>query len=398
MNRKKKLHVALITPSFPTNKNSISGVFVERLASHIAKHVKLEVYTPADNEDSKYTHHELYSLHTFHYAPTTWQTITHIPGGIPVAFKKNRLLIIIIPFFLASLIWTIFRAGIKADILHANWSSLGAISGLIGLITRTPVITTIRGSDVSGLECSWIKRIILKLCLRTNNILITVSPALKAEIEKLYPLSRNKIKTISNGVDKVFLDIDKTFTHDRPTRIIVVGSLIPRKSIETVLCAIANLINSLELELTIIGDGLEREKLLNLTRTLRLSECVKFTGNLPAEVVLEYLSMADIFVLASKSEGRPNVLLEALAAGVPVIASKIPGVTDIIKNGESGFLFKQGDPKALSSAINQLVSNKALFEKFSMAGRKYIHDNNIDWESSAKKYVYEYHEIIRAHK
>lgn len=119
-----------------------------------------------------------------------------------------------------------------------------------------------------------------------------------------------------------------------------------------------------------VGDGPERASLENEARELCLSDRVVFLGQ--RNDVRELLQGCDLFVLPSLYEGLPLSIMEAMAAGKPVIASNIGGVNELIRDGETGCLVYPGDPHALARAINTLVSNPALSRKIAMAGKELV--------------------------
>jgi len=118
-----------------------------------------------------------------------------------------------------------------------------------------------------------------------------------------------------------------------------------------------------EMRLVIIGDGPEKKVLQDQCAELGIAECVTFTGELPFEEVPVYLKAADLFVFASLTETQGLVTMEALAAGLPVVAVDASGTRDIVDNGEQGFLVSN-DPDALADAINQLLDSSQKMKKF----------------------------------
>jgi len=390
------MHIAFITPSFPLTDDSCSGVFVERLAFHIANNTEVQVVTPATNQPVNLSASRPYIIKTFRYAPWKWQLIAQQPGGIPVAFKQNRWLILLLPIFLVSLFGATVRASRKSDLIHANWAITGAIAGLVSKLTRTPVITTLRGSDISRSEKSWIDRQILVFCLKSSQKVIAVCPPLMESVIQEFPWARDKLVSISNGVDEIFMDIDKQHTSCDELRIISIGSLIPRKDMATIIRAVAILKNELNVTLEIVGGGLEYDKLVQLGEDLEMGDQLVMTGSLPASEVPARLACADVFVLASYSEGRPNALMEAMAAGIPIVASNIEGVTEVIIDERNGLIFEPGNHQALACAIRRLLQDSGLRQNYAREGRKYIIKNNLNWPGSAKQYLDVYNEAMNA--
>ena len=122
--------------------------------------------------------------------------------------------------------------------------------------------------------------------------------------------------------------------------------------------------------LVMLGDGPEREHLEALSRTLGLADSIIFAGM--TGDVAPYFSLADIFVLPSRSEGSPNALLEALASAVPVVATAVGGVPEIVRSGENGLLVPPGDPPAFAAALAELLENGELRRRLGYAGRDWV--------------------------
>lgn len=147
-----------------------------------------------------------------------------------------------------------------------------------------------------------------------------------------------------------------------------------------------------QLKVFIVGDGNEREKLKHYVRKLGLSENVIFTGQ--CKDIRGIVSIFDIFVLPSLNEGMGVCLLEAQALGVPVVATKVGGIPEVVKDGITGILIPARNPKAMSEAIINLLKNKSLRKNMSEEGRKWI-DNRFSAESMVEKISDLYEELIK---
>jgi glycosyltransferase involved in cell wall biosynthesis len=130
--------------------------------------------------------------------------------------------------------------------------------------------------------------------------------------------------------------------------------------------------------LILVGDGEERERLAALSIQLGIQKYVQFVGEVPHEEVQTFMQQADVFVLPSLSEGFPNVILEAMACGLPIIASRVGGIPDIITNDINGYLVEVKDTNDMANKIMLLLSDDTL--------RKKISDNN---RHLVKKYTWE---------
>jgi len=113
--------------------------------------------------------------------------------------------------------------------------------------------------------------------------------------------------------------------------------------------------------LVLVGDGPERERLGQAARAAWLEARVVFAGH--QREVGPYYGLADVFVLPSHSEGSPNVLLEAMAAGVPVVATAVGGVPELVENEESALLVRPGDSATMAEAIGRLLADRELAER-----------------------------------
>jgi len=122
--------------------------------------------------------------------------------------------------------------------------------------------------------------------------------------------------------------------------------------------ALYELQSNINCKLVIVGDGPERQSLTNAARESGLDARIIFTGQLGE--VGPYYAMADVFVLSSHSEGSPNVLLEAMAANLPVVATCVGGVPEIVENEKSALLVPAKDPTALATAIARILSDSSL--------------------------------------
>ena len=155
--------------------------------------------------------------------------------------------------------------------------------------------------------------------------------------------------------------------------LIFVGRLAPIKGVSVLLDAFAQARTvHQDAKLTIVGDGPLRASLEEKTKALGLSESIEFTGYVGMDEVARKLDAADIFVLPSFSEGVPVVLMEAMAARMPVIGPKVAGVEELVEDGVSGFAVPPGDIDTLGARITQLLSDDELRGRMGSAGREKV--------------------------
>jgi glycosyltransferase involved in cell wall biosynthesis len=179
-------------------------------------------------------------------------------------------------------------------------------------------------------------------------------------------IAAERVKVIANGVD---LDRFRPVLRERPvTTVISVANLRREKAHECLLDAAARLApRHPALRYTIVGDGPRADELQALAWTLGIADRVRFLGH--REDVTELLADADVFVLPSRSEAFPNGALEAMAAGLPVVACRVGGLTDLVEHGRTGLLVPPDDPAALADALDALVRSPGTARTFGGAAR-----------------------------
>lgn len=158
--------------------------------------------------------------------------------------------------------------------------------------------------------------------------------------------------------------------------LLYVGRVAASKGVDILLqtCQILNK-RKLDFRLSIVGDGPEREQFMKLTHSLYLDGKVSFLGFIPhGEKLWDIYRSADIFVFPSRSEALGLVLLEAMARGLPIVASQVGGIPDLVKDGENGLLVPLNDPVALANAIEHLIRDNTLRGKMVKANRTKVCD------------------------
>lgn len=388
------LPVAVVTTSFPVEPGLISGVFIEKLALHLSERAEITVVAPEFDRPESFRSDPTYRLCCFQYAPRAWQKLAHSPGGIPVALRRQPLYYLLLPVFFASMFVACLRVSRTVSLVHANWSINGVVAGLAGWISGVPVVTTLRGTDANALRSSKVQRMVLRACLFLSCKIVTVSDAIQIYLADNFPEYSDKLMTIPNGVDERLLQIPLKRDKASVCRLLSVGNLVSNKGVATIVDALSRLSDN-ALHLKIVGEGVERTNLKNAITAYGLENKVFLLGALPPDDVAGELGASDIFVLASFSEGRPNVILEAMAAGTPVIASNIEGVRELIEDGENGLLFEAGNSRHLAECIVRLSSDSGLRAQLSEAARNFIVRNDLLWNTTARKYIDLYREITK---
>lgn len=189
-----------------------------------------------------------------------------------------------------------------------------------------------------------------------------------------------KVVVIPHGVD-----LDRFAAIARrpePGRLLSIGRLVSKKGFDVLLRSVALLREEgLDLTCRIIGDGPLQKELEELAATLGVADRVVFGGARPQLELLEELAGAQVFVLSpvlmpdGDRDGVPNVLIEAMASGIPVVASEISGIPELIRDNDTGLLVPAADPKALADALRRLLTDPGLRRRIANAGREFVNEH-----------------------
>ena len=292
--------------------------------------------------------------------------------GVPVTWVGQR----------RSRLWRLARIvavlrKFKPDIIQsqhffANLYAVGAARILriaeIGAI-RSDVTTEVRANGP----------VLGRLCVRAPHVLAANSRrAIRTAVELGVPNSR--LRYLPNAVDNdrfTPLPNANPNGNDAPLRLLCVGRLVTLKRVDVFLQAVARLQSTLTngVKANIVGDGPERSNLESQSVKLGLlPETVVFRGAV-SDVAAVYRN-ADILVLTSDWEGTPNVLLEAMACGLPVVATRVGGVPDVVQEGVTGSLVDAGDIDALVNRLTALSNSPAMRAELGRRARQYILANH----------------------
>lgn len=250
--------------------------------------------------------------------------------------------------------------GADFDLIDAHYFYPdGVAAARLGAAIGAPVVISARGSDVTWITRYRRPRREIQDAAKQAAAIVTVSQALKDSLVAL-AVNAEKITVLSNGVDlDRFAPLDRTSIRAQlgleGTVWLTVGHLIELKGVNIVIEALARVP---DITLLIAGDGPQQRKLRQLVRHLRLDARVRFLGAISHAKLSDYYNAADAMVLASSREGMPNVLLEAMACGTPVLATAVGGTPELITTPEAGELMRERNPDALVLAWNALQARK----------------------------------------
>ncbi|HEX6035991.1 MAG TPA: glycosyltransferase family 4 protein, partial [Anaerolineales bacterium] len=168
-------------------------------------------------------------------------------------------------------------------------------------------------------------------------------------------------------------------------RLLSAGRLVHQKGLDLAMRALGGL-KDLSWEWHIAGDGPQMDGLRSLAKQLGIGDRVFFLGWQSREGLMKCYQQANIFLFPSRHEGMPNAMLEAMASGLPVIASCIAGNEELVVEGETGYLVPSENVESLQTALKELLIDPAAREHMGMASRRHV-EANYSWESTAQQYA-----------
>lgn len=227
---------------------------------------------------------------------------------------------------------------------------------------------------------------------------ITATSAFLAEATRRFLADGSReITVIPFGVDIDFFSRKSPRpNHPKPLRISFIKHLKKKYGPHVLLRAFAKLKpDPSMLKLVMAGEGEMEHELKGMAKELGIEECVEFTGRLNREGVRDLLEESDIFVQPSvyQSESFGVAAVEAQAFEVPVVASRVGGVPEVVRDGEGGFLVEPDDIEELADAVNKLVNDPSLRKRMGETGRKWV-EGNYDWRVNAKQMEEVYREVL----
>lgn len=289
----------------------------------------------------------------------------------------------------------------RIDLIHAHTilpDGFAAI--LLGREFNLPVVCTVHGSDVNEYpQRSASTRHAIRWALRRVHRLTAVSRQLKSDVLQL--AGERQVEVVPNGADA-----DLFTASDKPTArrslglrqqdkvIVFVGRLTEVKAIPNLLAALQQ-IQHLPLHLYLVGDGELKAQLAGQAAELGVAGRCTFVGNRPHNEIPQWFSAADCFVLCSRMEGLPTVIPEAMMCGIPIVATRVGGIPDIIEDGETGLLVPPGDTAGLARAIVRVLTDEDLQGHLGRRAAEHAH-LEFSWKANAEKTAAVYQDAISA--
>lgn len=371
-----KIRILTFTTLYPNAAQPNHGIFVENRLRHLmaSGRVAARVLAPVPWFPSRHRVFGSYARYADVPAAETRHDLAIVHPRYLVVPKIGMSLTPLSLFAAALPAARRLAAAQDFDLIDAHYAYPDGVAAvMLGHALGKPVVITARGTDVNLIPRHRVARGMIRWAASHAAAMITVADALKTSLIKL-GVPADRITTLRNGVDLTLFRPQHraaarhAYGFEGKT-LLSVGHLIKRKGHHHVIEALGRLP---AFTLAIAGEGPERGALEALAKQLGVASRVRFLGALPHEALPSFYTAADALVLASSREGWPNVLLEAMACGTPVIASNAWGNPEIVADPAAGVLMEQISADGVAEAVYRLfavplarVATRAYAERFS---------------------------------
>ncbi len=308
--------------------------------------------------------------------------------------KLNPTVLLAVPLYvIASLIRGYILIKLwKPDVIQAHWVVVpGVIAAMLSFLTGTPLIINLHGSDIFLAKKSRMIGALARFGFRRAAAVSACSPYLR---DSAVQMGARNVHVIPHGADPLRFPA-KTRYDENPRIILSLGRLVQKKGLDVLLRAAPRILGEIpDVEIWIAGDGPELQRLKTMAGQSNESmrKRLKFLGSVAWTNVPALLRQATVFVVPSirdgsgNEDGLPTTILEAMASGLPIVASDIAGVSLVVKDGINGLLVPPGDVTALGNAVNRILSDNNLKLSMGSAGRESV-ENNFSWIHSARLHL-----------
>ncbi|MBE5846457.1 MAG: glycosyltransferase family 4 protein [Lachnospiraceae bacterium] len=379
-----KMKLLVTGSTFPRWEGDPEPRFVLDLARNMSDRFDITVLVPAAPGAKDTEVLEGVKVVRYHYFPIhRWETLCY-PGAIAPRIKEKKIRILLVPFLFLGLWIKLLSMQKDFDAAHAHWL---IPQGIVHSFTRLPYIVTGHGGDVTSMNGGLLKAL-KKRCLKRARAITAVSDALADLVKEMAP--GRDVSVLSMGVDtKKFgpqYRKEHLFTKEDIPVVLFVGRLAEKKGVRYLIEAM----EQVDALLVIVGIGpLQRELEEQAAKAKRAK--VVFLGGKTHDELREIYASADVFAAPSVTakdgdkEGLGLVILEAMASGLPVVASRSGGIVQVIRHEENGLLSEERASDEIARNLNRILTDASLREK--LIKGSYETAEAYDYRSQAEKYA-----------
>jgi glycosyltransferase involved in cell wall biosynthesis len=389
--------VVMVTTSYPRFPGDSVGTFMEPIARSVAaRGHEVHVVAPWHPLVARPAEEAGVHLHFYRYAPVPSLNVFGYAAAMRADVSLRGAAYLAAPLALAAG-WhaarTVARRA-RATVMHGHWVIPGGVTAAAAA-PRLPLVISLHGSDAYVAETVAPARVAARAAFRRAGYVTACSEDLTRRAIAL-GAAPERIETIPYGVDV------QRFRPDHGTRMVrrqelavgdhsalvfAAGRLVRKKGFEYLIDAMAGLPGAV---LAVAGAGTLAGELKERARLARVAERVRFLGNLAQDHVGQYLAAADVVCIPSvrddsgNVDGLPNVLLEALACGTPVVTTGAGGILSVVEDGKTAFVVPERDAEAITTAIGRILAQPGLGRQVGAAARALVQDR-FGWGGVAER-------------
>jgi glycosyltransferase involved in cell wall biosynthesis len=375
------MRILHVLTAFPRSKDDVIVPWLVALLKRLqADGHEVEVFTSAYKGGGNQSFEGI-PVHRFRYFFARWEDLTHDEAA-PDRMRRSLLYKILPLFYVLGGILGIRRLTWRRpyDIIHVHWPVPHALFGWMGKRAskrpRPRLVTTWYGVELRWVQSSlpWLRGFV-RWALRISDAIVAISSYTAGEIARF---ANAPVVVIPYTLPFAEGESKTRLPHSGGFQVLFVGRLVERKGVKHLLSAVRRMPAELGVRVVVIGDGPERSALEEQARAAGIADRVQIRGRVSDAELRATYARSDVLVLPSildargDTEGLGVVLLEAMSYGIPVVASDIGGITDIVEHDTSGLLVPPGDPAALAQVLERLARDPALASRLGTAGEQRV--------------------------
>ncbi len=346
------LHILFLTHWYPSSRNPIEGIFIQEHARALALRHKVSVIHILGTAQGAAGHVEKVADATDNI---TAYHVSYSKPTLPKSSWLQRLQTVERLFHQLSL------DPQPPELIHAQVYSSADLAVYLGRRYRLPIVLSEHASTYARNLFSASQGRKARFFLNRISLIMPVCEALQRQMQR-YGI-HGPFEVVPNAVDVNLFHpaLERPVKKAGEYRLIQVASLNENKAVNNLIQAVAMLVTQYPgIRVNILGEGPERNRLENLTREYGVARLVQFVGLQTKAQVADWMQASDCFVLTSNWENQPAAVLEALACGLPVVATNVGGLPEIITD-ENGILTPPGNPKSLAEAVSRVIQSPELY-------------------------------------
>lgn len=390
--------VVMVTTSYPRFPGDSAGTFMEPIARAVAaRGHEVHVVAPWHPLVDRPSIHDGVHLHFYRYAPVRSLNVFGYAAAMHADVRLRRAAYVAAPLALAAG-WYAARSVARrrrATVMHGHWVVPGGATAAAAA-PELPLVISLHGSDVHVAETVAPARLAARRAFRRAGYVTACSDDLVRRAIAL-GAAPNRIETVPYGVDVQRFQPDQRArtalrqelaVDDRTFLVVAAGRLVRKKGFEYLIDAVGRLPGAV---LALAGDGTLAGELRARARAAGAGGRVRFLGNVPQDTVAQLLAAADAVCVPSvrddsgNVDGLPNVLLEALASGAPVLTTAAGGMLSVVENGVTAFVVPERDAEALAAAIEHVTAHPGRARQVGAAARALV-ERRFGWGRAAERF------------